>query len=273
MSHIRHCLMERMFVDLLVDILSRHSFQGKFAKQISHSDVKKKELNEEDRNYFFKDVLNDFKQLPGKFYVLDETEIDSYTFSCFEAKMRELDERATKETGHGLDLVVVDQAQLLKFSTNMSSIGMETSTINMFVSFFRQQAINFLKQKRQVTIIMLSQINRDGLSYATKHNGAYTLTNLAEANELERASSMVITLFSDAGMREGNQVKVQLLKSRNGQTQQEPITAYADFKYYVLGDDNCSTAASVMDIDIVGMDKVVSGELDALNLDNALSGL
>jgi replicative DNA helicase len=224
-------------IDMYYNFGSRHSFDKKFKKPISHSDVKKKELPKADVDYFFDEVLPDMDNIPGKLYILDETEIDTYTFQSFENKISVCDKLATKETGHGIDLLVIDQAQLLKFSTNMSLAGQETSVINLYVSFFRQQAINFLHSKRPCTVLMLSQLNREGFYQASKNGGRYTLTALAEANELERASAMVMTVFSDESLKASKQIQIQLLKSRNGETMQDPAVAFFDPVYYVFGSD------------------------------------
>ena len=225
-------------VDMCYNFLSRHSFETKFKKPISHSDIKKKSLSKDDAEYLFTDVKDDFEEnLSNHLFILDETDFESYTFRSFEDKIRECDTISTKTNEKGIDLLVVDQAQLLKFGGGISSAGSETSVINLYVSFFRQQAINFIHSKRSCTVLMLSQINRDGFDYASKHEGRYTLTSLAEANELERASAMVIALFTDESLKASKQVSIQLLKSRNGETIQDPVLSFMDPVYYVFGSE------------------------------------
>lgn len=225
-------------VDMGYNFLSRHSFETKFKKPISHSDIKKKSLPKADKEYLFNDVIKDFNEnLSNHLFILDETDFNSYTFRAFETKIKECDAVSFEKNGSGIDLLVIDQAQLLKFGGGISSAGSETSVINLYVSFFRQQAINFIHSKRPCTVLMLSQINRDGFNYASKHEGRYTLTNLAEANELERASAMVIALFTDESLKASKQVSIQLLKSRNGETIQDPVLSFMDPVYYVFGSE------------------------------------
>lgn len=229
-------------VDMHYNLLSRHSFDKQFKKPISHSELKKRELTPEDKTYIFGEVLDDFRDKYGNMiYILDETDFDSYGFSAIEARIRTCDKEAQEKTGRGIDLLIIDQAQLLKFGGGIGQAGNETSVINLYVSFFRQQAINFLHSKRSCTVLMLSQINREGYSYACKHEGRYTLTNLAEANELERASAMVIALFTDESLKASKQVSIQLLKSRNGETIVDPIIAFMDPVYYVFGSEVSDT--------------------------------
>lgn len=231
-------------IDMHYNFLSRHSFEKGSKKPISHSDIKQKKLSKEDANYLFDEVLVDFtKKMGDHIYILDETDFEAYTFRAFESKIKECDAIATEKTGHGIDLLVIDQAQLLKFGGGVDQAGNETSVINLYVSFFRQQAINFLHSKKPCTVLMLSQINRDGFNYASKHNGKYTLTNLAEANELERASAMVIALYTDESLKASKQVSLQLLKSRNGETIVDPVISFMDPVYYVFGSDISSNGA------------------------------
>ena len=80
-------------------------------------------------------------------------------------------------------------------------------------------------------------MNRDGYNYACKHEGRYSLTNLAEANELERASAIVLALYTDESLKASKQVSIQMLKSRNGETIVDPVISFMDPVYYVFGSE------------------------------------
>lgn len=235
--------------DILYNMISRHSYDAKFKCMVEHRDLKKRKLTEEQYNKVFNEILPDFKELPGKLYIVDEQDIDSYTPLAFETKMREVDKIAKTETGKGIDLVILDHVQLLKFQ-GANTIGREGSAINAFVSFFRQQAIDFLGEKRKVTVLLLSQTNRDGWRRAVRNEGKYSINALSEANELERGANLIMTVFSDESLKASKEAKVQLLKSRDGQTIIDPEVVYADFAYYVFGDMNDNTGASFADMDV-----------------------
>lgn len=281
-KNVCYITMEVPKIDMNYNFLSRHSFESTFKKPISHSNIKKKELSKQDADYLFDEVLPDFKEkYEDRLYILDETDFDAYTFTAFENRLRECDNLAQEKTGHGLDLVIVDQAQLLKFGGGISKAGNETSVINLYVSFFRQQAINFLHSKRPCTILMLSQINRDGFNYASKHEGRYTLTNLAEANELERASAIVLALYTDESLKASKQVSIQMLKSRNGETLVDPVLSFMDPVYYVFGSKVSQTGAtyssSSMDAlfgDVSSVDLgALGGSEPTLDLNNITGGV
>ena len=245
---------------------SRHSFDAKFKKPISHSDLKKRAVQEDDANYFFDEVITDFNNLPGKLYILDETDFSNYDTLTFEAKMKDIDKLAQEQTGKGIDLVIVDQAQLLKFSKGLQEDQIQV--INTYVSFFRKQAISFLSSDRKTTVLMLSQINRDGYKHALKNGGRYNLTSLAESNELERASAMAMSVFTDESLKASKQAQVQLLKSRNGQTMLEPAIVFFDPVYYAFGDGADAGASGQMFMG-GGLTDLIGAGIQTINLDEA----
>ena len=218
------------------NLLSRTSFEPDLRIPIEHRDIKQHKLDKDKEKFLFDKVLPYFNELPGKIYVLDETDMEGYSLFSLENKMSDIDKIAKEQTGHGIDLLVVDHAQLLKFSKDMASAGLETSIINQYVSFFRQQCMNFIKEKRSISVLILSQANRGGWEWAVRHDGAYQLTALADANELERASSMIMSVFSSDALKQIRKVKVQLLKCRDGQTMEEATDVFADPAYYAFGD-------------------------------------
>lgn len=232
--------------DLMFNLLSRHSYLDKFTSSIPKDKIMNRKLNEETFNYLKDVVYTDYIKLPGKLYILDETDLDNYSTYTLENKFRELDKLATEETGKGIDMVFIDHAQLLKFTTNNSLIGKETSIINQYVSFFRRNAIDWIKEGRKVCMIMLSQSSREGWKDATRHEGQYKLTALAEANELERASSMVLSTYSNDALINMNAAKVSVLKSRNSRATPEPIETFVDPEYYVFGEVNGSNNTTSM---------------------------
>lgn len=218
------------------NLLSRTSFEPDLKIPVEHRDIKQHKLTKDKEEFLFGKVLPYFNNLPGKIFVLDETDMENYSLFALENKLSDIDKIAKEQTGNGIDMLVVDHAQLLKFSKDMSSAGLETSIINQYVSFFRQQCMNFVKSKRSIAVLILSQANRGGWEYAVKHNGNYQLTALADANELERASSMVMSVFSSDPLKAIRQAKVQLLKCRDGQTMEDAVGVFAEPAYYAFGD-------------------------------------
>ena len=221
--------------NIYFDFISRHSNDSKFKFRVGHYDLKKRKLKPEQWDYVKNKIMPDFEKLPGNVYVADETELENYSTYSLEAKFREIDNLAIEQTGHGIDVVVIDHVQLLKFGGNRpsSSTG---EVINEYVSWFRQNAMNWLRTDRQVAFLLLSQANRTGYSYAKDRNGKYDLTSMAEANELERASTLILSIFAEPEMKDMGVAKVQILKYRDSRDENEPTEVNVDLPYYVFGD-------------------------------------
>lgn len=216
------------------NFMSRHSISGKFSTPIPHKDLKNKALDESMFNQF-KLISEDFENnVKGKCIVIDEALIKSFDIAGFEEIISSVDKQLVEQTGHGVDILVVDHAQLLKFSgsTKMSD---PYAVVNYYVSWLRQQSLNFLGQKRAISVIIVSQTSRAGMDYAAKHGGQYLLTHAAEANELERSASYVISLYASDMTRSSNELMVQLLKSRNSETMLEPAVVKTNPAYYMIG--------------------------------------
>lgn len=256
---------------LLYDLISRHSvsldknFNPRFKITVTNSDLKGKKLPNGHWDYIKETILPSFKSLPGKVYILDEQNIEAYTFFAFNNKLQEIEDLAMEETGHGIDLLVVDHIQMLQFSENNSRRS-ENHIINMWVNYFRSQCLDFLKSKRQIHVLMCAQINRQGWARAAKHDGMYDLTSLKEANEIETASSVIISLFSSEALSKSKEIKFAILKNRDGIKSEEASSIYCDFAHAVIGGDEITSdqefatatlddlaAASNSNVDISGI--------------------
>ncbi len=225
--------------DLMWNIYSRHSFEMHSPKfpYLPHDKIRHAQLTEKEEDFLYNDVIPDYNNnKKGKLYLLDESDFESLTFMGFEKRLREMETLCKKETGKGIDCVIVDQAQLLKFGAKDSGIGQEGSVINAWVSFFRQQCLNFLGSGRPIAVIMLSQANREGWKRAVKNEGRYDLRAISEANELERAAWRIFSIFTDENMKTSKEAKVQCLKNRTGLTVMDPIVVFVDPVCYTFGE-------------------------------------
>ena len=252
------------------NLLSRHSFESKFKIHIDNSKLKKKQLDEKEFEYLESNIYPDFQKIQGKAYVVDETELEAYSFFSLETKFREIDKLAVSETGHGIDLLVIDHAQLLKFDTNMRGIGQETNVVNAYVSFFRQEVLNWIKSGKSIAGLILSQSSREGYKEAMRAEGKYRLTALAEANELERASSVVLSVYSSDSLKAIKSAKVQILKNRDGEVWSEPMEIFVDPVYYAFGDVQ-GAPATTTSFDIGNINNLFSMDEESVNELSALA--
>lgn len=225
-------------LELLLGFWCLHSLNEKFdkTKRLNTRDVRNGTLTEEQKRYLFDVIVPDFENnSKGKLKIIDEGDFHNFSEGEIIQKLEEIDD----EFGRKLDGVVLDHANLCKFYEKSSdNVGEAT---NRFVSLFRRLSNAFrldpeTGNMRGLTTILLAQTNRMGWHEAAKKGGAYDLSALAEANELERCSSVVLTVFHDKNSSKINELKVCLLKNRYGAAHEEPIITSVIPEHYYVGD-------------------------------------
>lgn len=230
--------LEETRTNLFLKLMSRISCD--IQKNIPVSAILRKKLDSEQEEILFEEVYPKFLSAPGVLEIMDDTLIPNYETLTIEEKLKEWDtiiqkkslEKTGKE-GHGIDILVIDHVQILKFTKVVEN---EYALINSYVSFFRQQSLSFLGEDRQIVVILLSQVNREGLDYATRNNGAYKMSQIAEASEIERASSYIITVHTNAMSQASKLFKMGALKLRNAALPMDTVNVYADGEHYCVGE-------------------------------------
>lgn len=224
--------------DVLWNILSRHSYSPEIeaVSYIGHEDIRRGILSEETEQVLFNQIVPDLQNnSKGKLIILDETDFKDFSFAEIIAKLYEVDTQVG-----GLDAVIVDHVGLCKFSKHtFQNVGED---INQYVSFFRKLSIKFrfdqVQQKyRQLAVVLAVQANREGWKRAAKKGGQYDLRGVSEANEVERASYRIFSIYTDDYMKEAKEARVCVLKNRSGRTTTEPLITYVDPVCYYLGDE------------------------------------
>ena len=248
--------------DMYWNLLSSQSYETHLSKFnfVPHDRMRQCKLTPDEESFIFDEVVPDLnsnfpdngdgREIPrGKIVFLDESDFESFSFGEITAALDNVDEQLKRETGNGLDAVIVDYIQLCKFSGSGMTYD-ANAQINSYVTFFRRLAQNFKKEVdlatgkekvRMVTMILLSQINRDNWRRARNNEGRYDITCLADANELERGSYRVFTTFTTEEMKARKSAQVQILKNRTGQTMYDPSIVYADGESYTFMDEDSMT--------------------------------
>lgn len=229
--------LEETPLQLFCKIASRMSVD--IGKPIPVNKILLHNLDDKESNVLCKEILPYIKSLPGNLYLLGESDLPNYDTITFEKKLKEMDKLAQKESlekckqkKHGIDLLFVDHIQLLKFSSSSKD---EMALMNMYVSFFRRQSLSFLHEDRQIAVVLLSQANRQGIDYAKRNNGVYLMQHIAEASEIERASTNIISVYTDPMNQISKLLKLGTIKLRNAALLVEPINVYANGELYQVG--------------------------------------
>lgn len=232
--------LEESPLQLYSKLLSRASVDC--GKPLLTSEVTQGKLSDEDKVRLFDDVYPYLENHEGIFYILGERDFYNYEQSEIEYKLEVINDLMIEKSKinqqteeHGIDIIVVDHIQLLKYA---SSVKDEYRLINEYVAFFRRQSLSLLRTNREIIVILLSQVNREGIAYARKekHKGEYLMQHVAEASEVERASAYIISVYTDNMIQMTKQLQVGALKLRGSQLPSSTVTVYADGAVYQVGD-------------------------------------
>lgn len=213
--------------DLTLALLSRHSLTSG-EEAIPRSEIKEFAVNHKDK---FKKLTDSYTSLEGKIRIIDEKDITTYSTVAFNDVIEKVNEELIEKTGRKIDIIVLDHIQLLKFNDSRSALDNPYLLINYYTSYFREKAA-----REGYAVILVSQTSRTGYEYACKHNGQYLETGLAEANELERASTCIVTVYTTENSKTSNEIIVQLLKNRFGKRMEQPAQASLLASYFMVGD-------------------------------------
>ena len=273
-KNVCYLTLEESPVQLFSKLLSRVSID--VGTKISVSDIIKHNLSDDDKKYLFDKVLNYLKGLSGSFHMIGENDLVSYEFVELEKCLRTIDKdiKSKSDSEHGIDLIVVDHIQLLKYA---SSVKDEYRVMNDYVSFFRKQCLSFLGEKREISIILLSQVNREGITYAGKKHkekdaGNYLMQHIAEASEVERASSYIVTVYTDPGSQLTKLLKIGAIKLRNASLPLDATNVFADGEYYQVGEAAPEQAEYSLD-DLGLSSSLTETTSTGPSLDDVLGGL
>lgn len=221
--------------EMYYNFLSRYSNEDIFNKQLSHTDMKFKDLNSEDKDYLFHTIVPAFdSELSKHLTIIDETDFDSNSSTAFDNIFRTVEANFLETTGNGVDLVIIDHLNLLKFneSNNMN----DYSKVNHWMAYFRKNCKNFIRKHKQICILVAVQSSREGYEKAQRNDGNYSLTAAAEGNEIERSSENMFAIYSDSDLKSQRKAKLQLIKGRNCGEMRNSILISVNPKYYIVSD-------------------------------------
>ena len=233
-------------------MLSIHSrCIDKESDYISHSDIKKHKLNGSQETHVFNELWNDFNQMKGNLYVIDEWDFDSNNINSLQEIMFLVEEYAQKHTGKGLDLIVIDYIQLFK---QYEDIRNEYEALSKWVNDLRRISRNFLGQNHEITMLLLSQLNRDAMADVTERekkkaknsvlpsdkqknipNITIGLSQIAGSVEICKAADTIYAIYSDDSYRSSEQSLIFVLKNRDGTVAEDGKVTYMNPNYYSFG--------------------------------------
>ena len=149
---------ENMFYQMIsIKSFLDNAYEGEW---ISHSTIKKRELTPEQETKVFDEIWPSFKEMKGNLHILTEWDFDTGSTASLQSKLMEVEDYSKKQTGKGIDFIIVDYIQLFKEYKEAGGYG-EYSTLTQWVNDFRKMSLNYLGEGREIPIVLLAQLNRD----------------------------------------------------------------------------------------------------------------
>lgn len=197
--------------------------------------IRDKALTDKQKEVYNKAHEDLLEKIHNRLIIWDSTDIYYDTFTDMSTVLRMADKKFKEETGSGLDAVVVDQVSLLKYTSGSGrKASYDGAVINDWVSYFREQSLNFLDDDRQIVVFQVSQVNRNAFAEATKpkKKGRYDASCSSDSHEIERTSEIMITIFKDLETR--NTALINVPKARGGYMPDNPIQmeVYGEYSHF-----------------------------------------
>lgn len=236
-NNILYIALEDTSSKLITKMVLNHNAKNVKDKKdlIKGNDLRDKRLSKEQiERYNF--IYNDFVDKVSKNLILwDTKDIKVDNFLDMTEALREADTKFKEDIGKGLDAIVIDQVSLLKYARATSKATYDGGVINDWVNYFKQQALSFLNEKREIVVFLVAQTSRDAYREASKEKkkGMYDSSCVSDAHEIERTAETLITLYKDW---EEPLLLINIPKARRGETLSRPIQARVYGEYSHVGE-------------------------------------
>lgn len=217
---------------------------AKTAKQrselINQESLRDGTLNEAEIKLYNRKYNEVANNLGKHLVILDSLKFEYNTFAEMTNTLRAVDRQFKEDTGRGLEMLVVDQLALLKYTKGSGKKSTYDGAImNDWMTYFREQSLNFLQEdERRILSVIVSQVRREAYQEASKkkNKGRYDASAGGDSNEIERTSDTMITLYKDLDVK--NTLLVHVPKARHGAAFDEPLQVEVYGEYFHVGQMN-----------------------------------
>lgn len=204
---------------------------------INQNDLRDRKLLQSQINHYNKKYNETVDLLSNHFVILDSLKFEYNTFIEMTNTLRIIDNQFLEKTGKGLEMLIVDQVSLLKYTKGGGKKATyDGALINDWVVYFGKQALNFLDENnRSICVVNLAQVRREAYLEASKkkNKGRYDASAASDSHEIERTSDTIITLYKDLDVK--NTLLVHVPKARHGATFDEPLQVEVYGDYFHIG--------------------------------------
>lgn len=134
---------------------------------------------------------------------------------------------------NAIDYIIIDHIQRFQ---NFKPTGTSLSEYyNRVGSMFSTLALGDFGNDPIVSII-LSQFNRDGEERVIRSKGKGILSDASYVSSLEQDAFLYLHVYMNDSLKQAGEFSYQILKSRIGETREDPVICYTDMVYAFMGD-------------------------------------
>lgn len=204
--------MEMSASTLLGMLAVMHCYHPKFEDQVQgkvdvwYDDYRRGKF-QPPQEQIFQDALHDLQFNPDYGQILYKEPQGGMTVADIK-RWAEVEDRKQE-----LHLLLIDYLGLVDPSSGGSSLR-ESSNLNATIREAKQMAKTF-RNGRGIAILSPFQASREGFKEAEKNGGEYSLRALSWANEAERSSDFVYSVYTDNVLRDQLKLKWGNLKARD----------------------------------------------------------
>lgn len=221
---------------MLYCVHSGHSKFHEIHPALKHAQIHRGELDQDAENFYLKHVIPDFKA-NTTYGALEVIQPDSiWTGETLHAEAAMLHEQMQLQGG--LDLIIPDYVGLM--GVDGKSEG-RNEDLNRLLREMKQMAQTFASG-RGVAVLSPFQINREGWKKAVLNDGVYDMTAMSNANEAERSTDVLLTIFTDEQMKINKSAVVCQLKGRQDGCA-ETRTVHADWESRIIQENAPNSTA------------------------------
>lgn len=185
-----------------------HSSHPKWERPpLDYEKIKSGTLNKEDEAFYLNEVLPDLKN-PEYGRIEVETPSGHTTMSEIRARAEVINRT------YPLDMILIDYIGLLGADKGKGKSD-RRQIINDNLVAAKQMALEF-DHGNGILVLAPHQINRQGFKKASENAGIYEIEALSDANEAERSSDVVLTIYQDVALRQKKEAVICNLKNRDG---------------------------------------------------------
>lgn len=190
--------------DILLELICKHSFNGKFSNGFTLKEAPSKDL--------YREVYEDFGEFTKYLKVYDEDDFIFMNKQSIEKELIVTDREFITETEKGTDVLLVEGINKMRFDDRNKRLTTRNQIEHEYYLLLRDLAHYYLGTNGKVVIIVTNS-NLEIYDEDLYDNLKFNITHLSENSN--NFSDVIITLRTSESLKKDNEVEISVLKSVN----------------------------------------------------------